>query len=160
MNPPQVYMCSPSWTLFPPHTIPLGRPSAPAPSIQYRGIKSENLISCSYCSVTQSCPTLCECSSQVPFPSSTPRACSNSCPLSWWCHPTISSSVVSFSSCLQSSPASGSFHMSRFFTSGGQSIGASASASVLPVNIQDWFPLGQVWSPCSPRDSQESSPTP
>ena len=72
----------------------------------------------------------------------TPGACSNSCPLRWWCHPTISSSVVPFSSCLQSVPASGSFPMSRFFTSGGQSIGASASASVLPVSIQDWFPLG------------------
>ena len=71
----------------------------------------------------------------------TPGACSNSCPSSWWCHPTISSSVVSFS-CLQSFPASGSFPVSQFFTSGGQSIGASASASVLPINIQDWFPLG------------------
>ena len=72
-------------------------------------------------------------------PSPTPRACSNSCPSSWWCHPTISSSVIPFSS-LQSSPASGSFPMSRFFASGGQSIGASAS--VLPMNIQDWFLLG------------------
>ena len=71
-----------------------------------------------------------------------PRACSNSCALSWWCHPTISSSVSPFSSCLQSFPASGSFLMSQLFTSGGQSIGASASASVLPKNIQDWFPLG------------------
>ena len=66
--------------------------------------------------------------------------CSNSCPLSWWCHPTILSSVIPFSSCLQSFPASGSFPMSQFFTSGGQSIGASASD--LPVNTQDWFPLG------------------
>ena len=72
--------------------------------------------------------------------SPTPGAFSNSCPSSWWCHPTILSSVVS-SSCLQSFPASGSFPMSQFFTSGGQSIRASASASVLPVNIQDWFPL-------------------
>ena len=63
-------------------------------------------------------------------------------PLNWWCHPTISSSVVPFSSCLQSFPASGSFQMSQFFTSGGQSIGVSTSASVLPMNIQDWFPLG------------------
>ena len=77
-----------------------------------------------------------------PCPSPTPRAYLNSCPLSWWCHPAISSSVIPFSSCLQSFPASGSFLMSRFFTSGGQSIGASALASVLPVNIQDWFPLG------------------
>ena len=66
----------------------------------------------------------------------------NSCPSSWWCHPTISSSVVPFSSCLQSFPASGSFPMSEFFASGGQSIGVSVLASVLPMNIQDWFPLG------------------
>ena len=78
---------------------------------------------------------------RLPCPSPMPRACSNSCPSSRWCHPTISSSVVPFS-CLQSFPASGSFLMSQFFASGGQSIGASASASVLPMNIQDWFPLG------------------
>ena len=77
-------------------------------------------------------------------PSPTPRVHSNSCPLSWWCHPTVSSSVVPFSSCLQSFPASGFFLMSQFFPSGGQRIGVSPSASVLPVNIQDWFPLG--WS--------------
>ena len=78
-----------------------------------------------------------------PCLSSTPGVDSNSCPLSRWCHPTISSSVViPFSSCLQSFPASGSFQISHFFASGGQSIGVSASASVLPVNIQDWFPLG------------------
>ena len=81
---------------------------------------------------------------RLPCPSPTPGACSNSCPLSLWCHPTISSSVVPFLSCLQSFPASGSFSMSQFFTSGGQSIGVSASTSVLPMNIQDWFPLG--WS--------------
>ena len=80
--------------------------------------------------------------SRPPCPSPTPGTYSNSCPLSQWCHPTISSSVVPFSSRLQSFPASGSFPMSQFFTSGGQSIGVSASASVLPVNIQDWFPLG------------------
>ena len=74
-------------------------------------------------------------------PSPSPGACSNSCPLSWWCRPTISSSVVFFFSCFLSFPASGSFPMSRF-TSGGQSIGISASASVLPMNIQGWFPLG------------------
>ena len=79
---------------------------------------------------------------RLPCPSPTPRACSNSCPLSWWCHPTISSSIVPFSSCLQSFPASGSFQISQFFSSGGQSIGASASASVLSMNFQDWFPLG------------------
>ena len=77
-----------------------------------------------------------------PRPSPTPRACSNSYPSGHWRHPTISSSVLSFSSCLQSFPASGSFPISQFFTSGGQSIGVSASPSVLPMNIQDWFPLG------------------
>ena len=75
-------------------------------------------------------------------PSPTPGAYSNSCPSSRWCHSTISSSVIPFSSCLQSFPASGSFPMNQFFSSGGQSIGASASASVLPMNIQDWCPLG------------------
>ena len=74
--------------------------------------------------------------------SPTPWAYSNSCPSSWWCHLTILSSVIPFSSCLQSFPASGSFPVSQFFSSGGQRIGASASASVLPMNIQDWFPLG------------------
>ena len=75
-------------------------------------------------------------------PSLTPGACSNSCPSSWWWHPTISSSVVPFSSCLQSCQVSGSFLMNPFFTSRGQSIRVSASASVPPMNIQDWFPLG------------------
>ena len=75
-------------------------------------------------------------------PVPTPRACLNSCPSSWWCHPTISSSVVHFSSCFQSFSASGSFQMSQLFSSGGQSVGVSASALVLPMNIQDWFPLG------------------
>ena len=79
---------------------------------------------------------------RLPCPSPTSGACSNSCPLSWWCHPTISSSVVPFSSCLQLSLASGSFLVSQFFTSGVQSIGVSTSASALPMNIQDWFPLG------------------
>ena len=77
-----------------------------------------------------------------PCPSATPRAYSNSCPLSRRCHPTFSSSIVPFSSCLQSFPTSGSFPMSQFFASGSQSIGVSASASVLPMNIEDWFPLG------------------
>ena len=77
-----------------------------------------------------------------PCPLPAPRVYSNSCPLSRWCHPTISSSVIPFSSCPQSFPASGSFQMSQFFASGGQSIGVSASASVLPMNAQDWFPLG------------------
>ena len=79
---------------------------------------------------------------RLPCPSPTPGVYSNSCPLSWWCHPTISSSVVPFSSCLQSFPASGYFQMSQFFTSSGQSVGVSALASVLPMNMQDWFPLG------------------
>ena len=77
-----------------------------------------------------------------PCPSPSPRACSNSCPSCGWCHPTISSSVVPFSSCLQSFPASGSFPVSQVFASRGQSVEASASALVLPMNIQDWFPLG------------------
>ena len=77
-----------------------------------------------------------------PCPSPTPRVYPNSCQLSQWCHPTISSSVVPFSSCPQFFPASGSFPMSQLFTSGGQSIGVSASASVLPMSTQDWSPLG------------------
>ena len=76
-----------------------------------------------------------------PCPSPNPGACSNSCPSSQWCHPTISPSVVPFSICLQSFPESRSLQMSQFFTSSGQSIGASASASILTMNIQDWFPL-------------------
>ena len=79
---------------------------------------------------------------RLPCPSPTPRAYSNSCPMSWWCHPTISSSVIPFSSRLQYFPASGSFPTSQFFASGGQSIAVSASASVLPMNTQDWSPLG------------------
>ena len=98
---------------------------------------------------------------RVPCPSPTPRACSNSCPLSQWCHPTISSSVIPFSSCPQSFPASGSFQMSQLFTSGGRSIRVSASTSVLPMNIQDWFPLGLTGLiSLLSKDSQESSPTP
>ena len=79
---------------------------------------------------------------RLPCPSPTPGAYSNWCPSNWWCHPTVSSSVVLFSSYLQSFPASGSFPMSHFFASGGQSIGVSASASVLLMNIQDWYPVG------------------
>ena len=81
---------------------------------------------------------------RLPCPSPTPGAYSNSCPVNWWCHPTILSSAVPFSCCLQSFPESWSFPMSQFFESGSQSIGVTASASVLPMNIQDWFPLG--WS--------------
>ena len=94
------------------------------------------------CSVTQSCLTLRPHEhARLPCPSPSPRTCSNSCPLRQWFHPTISSSFVPFSSCLQSFPASGSFPMSQLFAPGDQSIGASAWASVLPVNIQGWFPL-------------------
>ena len=102
------------------------------------------------CWVAKLCLTLCnpmDCStpgsSGMWCPPPSPGVCSNSWALSWWCHPTISSSVVPFSSCLQFFPASGSFQ-SQFLTSGGQSIGVSASASVLSMNIQDWFPLGQT----------------
>ena len=98
---------------------------------------------------------------RLPYPSPSPRACSNSCASSLWCHPTISSSVIPFSSCLQSFPASGSFPRSQLFASDDQRIGASASASVLPMNIQDWFPLGWTgWISLQTKDSQESSPTP
>ena len=83
-----------------------------------------------------------DCNIRLPCPSPTPRAWSSSCPSSQWCYPTISSSVFSSSSCPQSFPASGSFPTSQFFTSSGQSIGSSASASLLPMNIQDLFPLG------------------
>ena len=79
---------------------------------------------------------------RLPCHSPTPGACSNSCPSRWWYYPTISSSVIPFSTCLQSLPASGSFPRSQFFESGGQTIGVSASTSVLPMNIQDWLPLG------------------
>ena len=96
-------------------------------------------------SVAKSCPTLWLHGLQharLPHPSPSPRACSNSCPLSQWCHPNISSSVVPFFSCHQSFTALGSFLMNWLYASSGQSIGASDSASVLPMNIQDWFPLG------------------
>ena len=97
----------------------------------------------------------------LPCSSPTPRACSNSYPSNRRCHPTISSSVTPFSSCLQFFPASGSFPMSQFFPWGGQSTGVSALASFLPKNTQaDLLQNGLVGSPCSPRDSQESSPTP
>ena len=98
-----------------------------------------------FSSVTQSCPTLRSHGLQharPPCPSTTPGVYPKSCPWSRWCHPTISSSVVPFSSHLQTFPASESFQRSQVFTSGGQSIGVSASASVLPMNTQNWFPLG------------------
>ena len=110
-----------------------------------RWMNLEPIILSEFKSVTQSFPTLWHHGLQytrLPCPSPTPGACWNSCPLNWWCYPTISSSVIPFSSCLQSFPESGSFPMSQFFVSGNQSIGASASASVLPMNIQDWLPIG------------------
>ena len=100
---------------------------------------------CCCFSVTQSCPTLCipwTAAHQASLSFTISQSCSNSCPLSWCCHPTISSSVVPLSSCLQSFPALGSFPVSQLFASGGQTIGASASASVLPMNIHGSFPLG------------------
>ena len=122
----------------------------------YIKIKVENVSSkiTYFSSVTQSCLTLCDPMNhstpglpvpqhaRPPCPSPTPRVHPNPRPLSWWCHPTISSSVVPFSSCPQSFPASGSFQISWLFASGGRSIGASASTSVLPMNTQDWSPLG------------------
>ena len=119
--------------------------SSPPPSHHFLIVTGFDHPSVDFSSVAQSCPTICD-----PMDCSKPGfpvlhylpVCSNSCPLSQWSHPIISSSVIPFSSCLQSFPASGSFPMSQFFTSGGQSIGVSASASVLPMNIQDWFPLG------------------
>ena len=116
-----------------------------------------------FSSVTESCPTLCnprDCS-RPPCPSPTPKVDSNSRPLSWWCHPIISASVVPFSSHLQSFPASGTFQVSQLFTSGGQSIGISASTSVFPMNVQGLLPLGWTgWISLQFRDSQESSSTP
>ena len=112
-------------------------PFQPAPSsVQFQ-----------FSSVAQSCPTLSDpmdaaCQASLSITNS--QVYSNSCPLNQWCHPTISSSVIPFCFCLQSFPVSGSFPTSRLFASGGQSIEASASASVLPMNIQDWFPLGRT----------------
>ena len=97
---------------------------------------------------------------RLPCPSPMPGAYSNSCSSSQWCHSTISSSVVPFSFCLQSFPASGSFQLSQFFVLDGQSFRASVSTSVFPMNIQGWFPLGLTGCFNSPRGSQESSPTP
>ena len=103
------------------------------------------LTSVQFSSVAQLCTTFCDprtVAHQAPYPSPTPGACLNSCSLSRWCHPNISSSVIPLSSHLQSFPASGSFPMSQLFASGGQRIGVSASASVLPMTTQDWSPLG------------------
>ena len=96
-----------------------------------------------------------------PCPSPGPRVNPNSCPLSWWCHPTISLSVSPFSSCPQSYPAWGSFQMGQLFTSGGQSIGVSASTSVLPVHTWDWSPLGWTgWISLQSKGPSRVFPTP
>ena len=129
------YFCYPKNPLFiPPHLSPLATTdlfTVPISSVQFsRSVVSDSLRPHGLQHARSPCP------------SSAPRVYSNLCSLSRWCHPTIASSVSPFSSCLQSFPASGSFQMSQFCTSGGQSIGVSASVSVLPVNIQDWFPLG------------------
>ena len=113
-----------------PHEPQLTRPPCPAPTPGAHSDFSDSLRPHGLQHVRPPCP------------SPTPRVYSNSCPLSQWCHPTISSSVIPFSLCLQSFPASGSFPMSQLFASSGQSIGVSASTSVLPVNSQDWSPLG------------------
>ena len=117
------------------------------------------------CSVTKSCPTLCDSMNfiqhgRLSCPSWSLGVCWNSLLLSWWCYLTISFSAVPFFSCPQSFPASGSFQMSQLFISGDQSIGASVSASILLMSIQDWFPLGLTGCISCPRDPQESSPTP
>ena len=108
----------------------------------------EKLRCLQFSSVAQLCLSLCDpmdCSMPgLPCPTRTPGVYSNACPLNHWRHPTISSSVIPFSSCRQSFPASGSFQMSQLFASDGQNIGVSASTSVLPMNIQDWFPLGLI----------------
>ena len=114
-------------------------------ALSYKDSLIFRCLSCSFSLVAQSCLTLQPHEPQharPPCPSPTPRVYSNTCPLRGWCHPTISSSVVPCSSCLQSFSTSGSFQTSQLFTSGGQSIGISASASVLPMSTQDWFPLG------------------
>ena len=108
-------------------------------------LPTSRVSSCWHCSVAKSCPTLCDPMgwSMPGFPVlQSPRVCSNSCPLSQWFYLTISSSAAVFFFCLLSFPASGSFPMSWLFVSGGQSIGGLSSASVLPMNIQGWFPLG------------------
>ena len=116
-----------------------------------------------FSSVAQSCPTLRPHESQharPPCPSPTPGVHSDSRPLSQWCYPAISSSVIPFSSCPQSLPVSESFPMSQLFAWGGQSTGVSTLASVLPKESQGYLQNGLAGSPCSPRDSQESSPIP
>ena len=116
------------------------------PHFFYQLVTIGRSLSLQFSSVTQLCPTLCDRMNRstpvLPVHPPTPGVCPDLCPLNQWCHPTISSSVLSFSSHLQNFLASGSFPISQLFASGGQSIGVSASASVLSMNIQDWFPLG------------------
>ena len=141
-----------------PRSLALQADSLPSEPPDYRYFRA------SVSSVTQSSPTLWPHEPQhtrPPCPSPSPGIHSDSRPSSQWCHPAISSSVIPFSSCLQFFPASGSFQMGQLFASGGQSIGVSASTWILPMNIQDQFPLGlMVGSSYSPRDSLQSSPTP
>ena len=117
-------------------------PTASLYPIPWHIVFSENSVQLSHSVVSNSLRPHGLQHARLPCPSPTPGVHSNSCPLSWWCHQTVSSSVVPFSSCLQSFPASGSFQMSQLFASGGQSIGVWASASVLPMNTQDWSLLG------------------
>ena len=125
----------------------------------YNGIFSSVQFSCSVVSDSLQPHELQH--ARPPCPSPTPGVHPNSYPSSRWCHPAISSSVIPFSSCPQSLPASGSFPMNQLFAWGGQSIGVSASTSVLPLNAQDWSPLGWTgWISLQSRDSQESSPMP
>ena len=136
-----IHMSPPSWTsLLPPH-IPSDLPKL----TQSTSLSFKSYSKFPFSSVAQLRLTVQPHGPQharLPCPSPTLGAYSNSCPSSWWCHPTISSSIVPFSSYLQSFPGSGSFPVSQFFTSGSQSIGVSASASVRPMYIPDWFPLG------------------
>ena len=135
--------------------IPFSRGSPrPRDQTQVSGIACGFFILWAFSSVQFSCSVVSDSlrphesqHTRPPCPSPTPGVYSHSCPLSWWCHPTISSSVVPFSSCPQSLPASGSFSMSQLFTWGGQSTGVSVSASVLPMNTQDWSPLSHQRSP-------------
>ena len=157
------WLQSPSAVIMEPKKIKSVTASTFPPYIYHEVIGLDAMIfsSVQFSSVIESCLTLCE-HARLPRPSPAPGACSNSCPSSQSCHPTSSASDIPFSCCLQSFPASGSFPMSQFFTSGSQSIGPSASASILPMNNQDWLPLGLtvLISLQFPRDSQESSPAP
>ena len=130
--------------------------------IRLNNLTFTNFSPIQFSSVALTCPTLQPHESQhTRPPCPTLGVYSNSCPSSWWCHPAISSSVVPFSSCPQSLPASESFPMSQLFAWGNQSIGVSALTSVLPMNTQDWSPLEWTgWISLQSKDSQESSPTP